>query len=76
MCVKKKLISNDVHIFFSNLFCVVFFVGDPMCEKCEQLVTCGPFITQWMSLSSYSTNEEHVSQINLQIVVSIIVIAR
>ena len=41
-----------------------------------QLITFGPFIALWISLSSYSANEEHVSQVNFQVVMSIVGIVR
>lgn len=41
-----------------------------------QLVTGGPLIGNWISLSCYSANEEHISQVDLQIVFRIVVVDR
>ena len=63
------------HNFLSNLLRVILFISDPIFEKQIQLITFGPGIFIWMSLSSYSTNEVHVSQVNFQVIISIFVIA-
>ena len=71
------LIRGDILLFFfTNLLRVVLFVNDPIHEEQIQLITFRPFIAIWTSLSSYSANEEHVSQVNFQVVTSIVVIAR
>ena len=69
-------IRGDILLFFTNLLCVVLFIDDPILKEQMQLITFGPFIANRISLSSYSANEENVSQVNFQVVISIVVIAR
>ena len=38
-----------------------------------QLITFGPLLAKWMPLSCYSANKEHISQLNFQVIVSIVV---
>ena len=63
-------------MFSTNLLLVVLSVDNPILVKEMHLVTRGPFIAIRMSLRSYSTNEKHVSQVDLQVVVSIVVSTR